>query len=97
MKLSFVAATLAMGAAALPSVGDLRATAENSCIISGSTERPCATVAYAEKGDLEGRAVTASYGSPIDPLESRFKTHGFCEPLAEFRSDKRDSFVIFIR
>ena len=95
MKRTLTTIALAASAVALQAV--TLQTFGSSCIISGSTERPCATVAYAEKGDLEGRAVTASYGSPIDPLESRFKTHGFCEPLAEFRSDKRDYFVIFIR
>ena len=96
MKSTLIAVALAASAAALPAV-TLQAF-ENSCIISGSTERSCASTDWAsELQDFESRVLSAGHGAPTDPFESRVLTWGFGGPLEDFRSDKPAAFTIILR
>lgn len=96
MKSTFIAVALAASAAALPAV-TLRAF-ENSCIISGSTERSCASTGWAsEMSEFESRTLTIEHGAPTDPFESRALTWGFGDPFKDFRSDKPSGVTIILR
>ena len=96
MKSTLTAVALAASAAALPAV-TLQAF-ENSCIISGSTERSCASEDWAsEMSEFESRAQTSGYGAPTDPFESRVATRGFGTPLENFSSDKPSPFILILR
>ena len=75
----------------------LEAVGENSCIISGSTVRSCATTAWAEAGDLEARSQTCQFDGPLAELEARVTTKDFGAPLDDFSSEKPIGTVIIIR
>lgn len=96
MKTTLAAAAFTVGALAFPR-DILSATSENTCIIAGSTERTCATVAYASAGGLDSRAGTAGYGTPLDPFETRVLTCDFGEALDRFRTDEPHGCIIIIR
>ena len=96
MRSTLVAGALAASAVALPAA-TLQAF-DNSCIISGSTDRTCASESWASGlPEFESRILTAGYGDPTDPFESRITTRGFGDPLEDFRSDTPSPFVIILR
>lgn len=75
----------------------LEAAGGNSCILSGSTERSCATTAWAEPGDLEARSQTRQFDEPLAELEARVTTKDFGAPLDDFCSEKPVGTVIIVR
>lgn len=95
MKPTLAATALAAGAAL--SSATLQAADANSCIISGSTARDCATAAYADAGDLDARSTTVGLGTPLDPFEARSQTRDFGDALAYFRTDEPRGYVIVFR
>lgn len=96
MKPKLTATVLAVGTAVLPAA-TLQATTVNSCIISGSTARDCATTAFAAADNLDARAATIGFGAPLDPFEARIQTRDFGEAMASFRTDEPRGCVIVFR
>jgi len=96
VKSAFVAAALAIGTVLLPSSA-LQAIGGSSCIISGSTDRPCASKCYAPDAAIELVASSVGFGLPIDPFESRCQTRDFGAPLKRFRSNEPRGCAIIIR
>ena len=96
MNPKLAATVLAAGAAVLPAA-TLQATTVNSCIISGSTARDCATTAFAAADNLDARAATIGFGAPLDPFEARIQTRDFGEAMARFRTDEPRGCVIVFR
>ena len=96
MKRTLTTIALAASAVALQAV--TLQTFGSSCIISGSTERFCASTGWAsEMPEFESRTLTAGIGAPTDPFESRVFTWGFGDPLENFRSDKPFPFTFILR
>lgn len=96
MRSTLAGVALAACAVALPAVTSQ--AFENSCIISGSTDRTHASESWASGlAEFESRVQTNGHGAPTDPFESRIATWYFGDPLEKFRSDKPSGFSILVR
>lgn len=96
MKSTLAVSVLAASAVVLPTFPSQAFV--NSCIISGSTDRTCASESWASGlPEFDSRVLTAGYGDPADPFESRIATRGFGDPLENFSSDKPSPFLLIIR
>jgi len=96
MRKTRMSAAMAAGAA-LVAAQTIADPSANSCIISGSTERPYATEAWADAGDLDSGVTSRLWDSPLDLFEARFMTRLFGTPLNRFRSDEPRGISIIIR
>lgn len=101
---TYAACTERAFAAELPEEGEsmntiLALAAGASCIISGSTDRSCSTMALDESGtyELDSRVATACEAAPEEILDSRILTIGFGAALKSFRSDKPRGYTVIIR
>ena len=95
-KAAFAAVALAAGAVTLPSVSGY---AGASCIVSGSTDRACASEAWDESGELalDTRVTMRRFGVPYDWFDSRVLSIGFGDPLPRFCSRDLQGAVILVR
>ena len=95
-KAAFAAVALAAGAVTLPSVSGY---AGASCIVSGSTDRACASEAWDESGELalDTRVTMRRFGVPYDWFDSRVLSIGFGDPLPRFCSRDPQGVVVLVR
>lgn len=70
-----------------------------TCIVRGSTERPCASSVFAVVPEIEGRAMIAGWGpqEELPELEARAWWLRFADPLPTFRSDEPSGFMLYLR
>lgn len=82
----------------LAATGAMSAALASSCIIGGSTERPCTSSAFVVAPGVETRSSTAGWGKAEDlpEFESRIWSWGFADPLPMFSSDM-PGFMLFLR
>ena len=84
--------------AILAATGAMSVALASSCIISGLTERPCTSSAFAVASEIEARSSAEGWGVSEDmpEFESRIWSWGFADPLPMFNSDM-PGFMLFLR
>ena len=82
--------------AAMAAMSVMMANAD-SCIISGSTERECASAAYETTGEIDLVSVTWDYAAALDAFDSIRWWLDFADPLGKFNSYPPSGFTFSIR